>query len=104
MLGTVARALASEDQTRRWPRHAFRRGFPYGVFPFGLQWDTRLAYTGVYPIPLACQHAQPSLPNAERNLRNRPEVRVTRSTAKSADRYTMNVVFELLWSSTLIDN
>jgi hypothetical protein len=46
----------------------------------------------VYPIPLACQHAQPSLPNAERNLRNRPEVRVTRSTAKSADRYSIELL------------
>ncbi len=37
--------------------------------------------------PTGMPACQPSLPNAERNLRNRPEVRVTRSTAKSADRY-----------------
>src|SRR5216684_347591 len=38
--------------------------------------------------PTGMPACQPSLPNAERNLRNRPEVRVTRSTAKSADRYS----------------
>ena len=52
-----------------------------------LRWDTRLAYTGMYPIPSVCQHAQPSTPNAEGNLKNQPEISVRRSTAKSADRY-----------------
>jgi len=52
-----------------------------------LRWDTRLAYTVVYPIPSVCQHAQPSTPNAEGNPRNQPEISVRRSTAKSADRY-----------------
>src|SRR5450756_2163837 len=52
-----------------------------------LRWDTRLAYTGMYPIPPICPHAQPSTPNAEGYLRNQPEISVRRSTAKSADRY-----------------
>src|SRR5450759_905793 len=52
-----------------------------------LRWDTRLAYTGMYPIPSVCQHAQPSTPNAEGYLRNQPEISVRRSTAKIADRY-----------------
>src|ERR1035437_3404407 len=43
VLGTVSRALASENKTRRWPRRAFRRGLPYGVFLSRFEWDTGLA-------------------------------------------------------------
>src|SRR5450759_2607656 len=60
-------------------------------FSFHLRWDTRLAYTVVYPIPSVCQHAQPSTPNAEGNPRNQPEISVRRSTAKSADRYKVGL-------------
>ena len=42
-----------------------------------------------YPTGMpACQQAQPSIQNAEGNLRNQPEISVTRSTAKISDRYT----------------
>ena len=87
ILGTVSRALASEYRTRRWPRRAFRRGLPYGVFSLYIRWDTWLAYTVVYPIPPASQHDQPSIPNAEGNLRNQPVISMRRSTAKIEDRY-----------------
>jgi hypothetical protein len=82
ILGTVFRALASENETRRRPRRAFRRGLSLWKFSFHLRWDTRLAYTGMYPIPSVCQHAQPSAPNAEGNPRNQPEISVRKSTAK----------------------
>jgi hypothetical protein len=36
----------------------------------------------------ACQQAQPSIQNAEGNLRNQPAISVTRSTAKISDRYS----------------
>src|ERR1039458_8742680 len=92
ILGTVSRALASEYKTRRWPRRAFRRGLPYGVFLSRFEWDTGLAYTVVYPIPSVCQHAQPSTPNAEGNPRNQPEISVRRSTAKTADHYSNSIL------------
>ena len=54
--------------------------------------------------PTGMPACQPSLPNAERNLRNRPEVRVTRSTAKSADRYRKAVEAVLEYSGEDIES